>query len=1054
MSEPETPFQVVAHYPYKSEYEDDLSFDKDQVITVTSVEDDEWYYGEYVDAHGNAVEGIFPKSFVAVKGSEKREVESEPVKLQDSQEPKDEIHDDDEFVDAKSMESPTVGRKKSIFDHSGEAAPMPRASEFFDTENVPVKKTVVANPPQFYVPPPITQETGKPKAEVKKPNVPEPVNRAEAEGGLEESGSSPKELPKVSLKERIALLQEQQALQAERERERERLNQKRSEEVEEESEQDGEKPVEEDLDEATERVEPPESNSGPAVTGEHQHKPESHPAQVNKGDEDASALPADEPVEVEEPVQQQTDEDANGVPSEEAEEEEDSEETRRAALRQRMAKLAGAGRFGGPASFNPFGMPADPVGPPAGAQKEKRVKQEPETETTLPKAVPVMPFADPNAIPFLAKKSRTKTETSDESPNEGPEEAASVPKVSAVEGQTRTTLDPSALDTPGFEADEEEAGEQSAYFEEDLSVHHEEKSKGQGEGIIGGLPPSESTEGYQSSDDNGDEISDSVGPEGSTNEPLVVPTPDVSKLKEEERATLDTVSPEIDLPLGDIPPTVPVGEKLIPRTLDAPDIPFERSQESKPVPVPPLPPVPGVDMSKIIPSTKPPISAVPPLPSDLEIKTPHPPHLHEKTQEEKEVKNVPSTKGAPPVPPLLHQLSEGIKRTPPPPPPPDQPAPPAHPAGTRHESALSGHPPPIPPVPPVPANIEAGSHLRDVPPPPPPPSHVPEVPAVESHNTEKAVLSHPAPGRAPPVPGPPAPPSVAPTTRPTNSDLETAHDTEQHPPIVNPPTAPVPSLQRRTTTGDALEAGHESAIDFDPSDLWWLHKTAPNNLFSSKSNYLMEVDDHLIKKRLSQTVMVRDFYFLFEDYSQLHLSLTFDIDNPQASVQPTQRFVALKSNPKLLGAFSEKFGIYIVDKATALIQSHTTNLVDSILSQLAKDIVMPIESRTYGVPLLSYKAGQALDTEALRNIRAGDILVVRKGKFETHKKLGPKEVVKIGMDALPHSAVVTEYDYSKNKLRVIEQKDGKVVQTGYRLDHMKAGKLKVFRVIGRSYVGW
>ncbi|QLL33559.1 hypothetical protein HG536_0E04700 [Torulaspora globosa] len=1006
MSEPETPFQVIAHYPFKSEHEDDLNFDKDQLITVTSVEDDEWYFGEYVDAGGNVLEGIFPKSFVAVKSSKDSSTGRKAVGLTETK-TKDDTHDEEEFVDAESMESPTVGKRKSIFDQD-EVAPMPRASEFFDSEAMPVKKTVVANPPQFYVPPPIAQEAEKPQVAVRKPEVPEPVNRTTAEGDLGDSGSAATGLPKVSLKERIALLQEQQRLQAERERE---LELKRSEEVhaEEDDKYQDEERVKEANDEPRGKEKATVINSDPAGL-EHQHIPEGFLVPADNKD----SAPLDEqPGREEQPVQHNDEEQENEASGEE----EDSEETRRAALRERMAKLAGAGRFGGPASFNPFGMPAG--GSTGSTATKMHAKPEPQIESMIPQAVPVMPFADPNAVPFLIKKSRRKSESSDESPDESPKDTTVVPKVSTTGGQTLATLDPSALNTPGFDADEEEAGEEGAYFGEDLTAPtHDGEAIEQGEGIVGDLPPSGSTEGYQSSDDSRCASTDNIGQASSAFEPLIVPTPNISKLKDEEKAVLNSMAPAIDLPLDNIPPSVPIGEELAPEVPESAEIPLDPSEL-----VPPAPPVPGVDMSKIKPSTKPPISAVPPLPSDLEIKTPHPPHLRRNSFEGKGEQGFAANKDVPAVSSLSQPQPDKGKRAPPPPPPPPPAPAPARSVGSELGSTLSG--------------------------PPPPPPAVPSIPAVE----RAAIQSHPHPSRAPPVPIPLAPPAVAKSERPNYLRHEPMPP-EGQPPVANPPPAPITSLQRRTTTGDGLEAAHESSVEFDPTDLWWLHKTAPSKLFSPKSNYLMEVDDHLIKKRLSQSIMVRDFYFLFEDYSQLHLSLTFDIDNPQATVQSTQRFVALKNNPELLSTSSEKYGSYIIQRASELIQSQNPDFVNSILSQLSNEIVMPIESRTYGVVLLSYKAGQTLNLEALRSIRAGDILVIRKGKFETHRKLGPKEVVKVGMEAVPHTAVVTEYDHSKNKLRVIEQKDGKITQTGYRLEHMKAGKLKIFRVIGRDYVGW
>ncbi|ODV63365.1 Bbc1 Sh3 domain complexed with A peptide from Las17, partial [Ascoidea rubescens DSM 1968] len=58
------PFKVRAVYEYASDYPDDLVFDADQIITVTSIEDDEWYAGTYTGKNGQPLEGIFPKNFV------------------------------------------------------------------------------------------------------------------------------------------------------------------------------------------------------------------------------------------------------------------------------------------------------------------------------------------------------------------------------------------------------------------------------------------------------------------------------------------------------------------------------------------------------------------------------------------------------------------------------------------------------------------------------------------------------------------------------------------------------------------------------------------------------------------------------------------------------------------------------------------------------------------------------------------------------------------------------------------------------------------------------
>ena len=60
----QVPFKVKAVFEYKSSETDDLNFPNGQIITVTAEEDGEWYSGEYVDAAGNKIEGIFPRNFV------------------------------------------------------------------------------------------------------------------------------------------------------------------------------------------------------------------------------------------------------------------------------------------------------------------------------------------------------------------------------------------------------------------------------------------------------------------------------------------------------------------------------------------------------------------------------------------------------------------------------------------------------------------------------------------------------------------------------------------------------------------------------------------------------------------------------------------------------------------------------------------------------------------------------------------------------------------------------------------------------------------------------
>lgn len=83
------PFRVKAVFEYSSGHDDDLKFPNGQIITVTDVEDADWYFGQYLDTAGNKQEGLFPKNFVEAHEPEtpprpsraprvRKEVELEP----------------------------------------------------------------------------------------------------------------------------------------------------------------------------------------------------------------------------------------------------------------------------------------------------------------------------------------------------------------------------------------------------------------------------------------------------------------------------------------------------------------------------------------------------------------------------------------------------------------------------------------------------------------------------------------------------------------------------------------------------------------------------------------------------------------------------------------------------------------------------------------------------------------------------------------------------------------------------------------------------------------
>jgi len=163
MSSP--PFKVKAVYEYTSPHDDDLHFPNGQIITVTEVEDDDWYVGEYVDASGVKQDGLFPKNFV-----EKYEPTAPPrpvrTKKKDSEVPAEPIAPLSTKEPVKEPEpEPELEREEEEKAAAPIAAPIPKESA---VPSAP-KEEIASPPPQAKpvesIPPPtVPKVTSVPKS--------------------------------------------------------------------------------------------------------------------------------------------------------------------------------------------------------------------------------------------------------------------------------------------------------------------------------------------------------------------------------------------------------------------------------------------------------------------------------------------------------------------------------------------------------------------------------------------------------------------------------------------------------------------------------------------------------------------------------------------------------------------------------------------------------------------------------------------------------------------------------------------------------------------------
>lgn len=448
------PFKVRALYPYESEEPDDLTFNTGQVITVDVVEDEEWYSGSYTDSKtGQFKSGLFPITFVqsiadepvAAPAPAAPEVEEDdfedvkpvpvaqqktaapaaapvpapvpipaPIEMQASSSP--ELKSP---VTASSTEQP---RKRNAFQDriaafntSTDVAPSPFA------QPKPVsyaKKTFYAAPSNSYVP----QIPSVPK-QVRHNSPPPQVPASEIVHYNDHNESEEeKAMPNVSLKDRIKLLQQQQAAEAAR---AEALATKKKTKSKVRKPSEGElEPVETGgslKSNRRESLESPELDAtftGGSMKSVTSPLAEPQEAPLASVPESIPSILSPASVHHPEPKEEEKEEEEEEEQEEEEddEDEEDEEEARRLALRERMAKISGGMGMhlgmGMPGMVMPGGFGGMPGATAAPVKKAKKKEEDVEPR---PQPIPILPFATPQPPAKIATPSDLEEDEEDES---------------------------------------------------------------------------------------------------------------------------------------------------------------------------------------------------------------------------------------------------------------------------------------------------------------------------------------------------------------------------------------------------------------------------------------------------------------------------------------------------------------------------------------------------------------------------------------------------------------------------------------------------------------
>ena len=256
-------------------------------------------------------------------------------------------------------------------------------------------------------------------------------------------------------------------------------------------------------------------------------------------------------------------------------------------------------------------------------------------------------------------------------------------------------------------------------------------------------------------------------------------------------------------------------------------------------------------------------------------------------------------------------------------------------------------------------------------------------------------------------------------------------------------------------------------IDLAHSSFWWTQANLLPPSLANRPDILYEMEENTTSKRGGHATVSKDIYVLYSDYSQSTINATFDKADPSQVTleQKHERPPPPARRDQLESAF-ERYGSTISSAASDH-GTHGATVADGSphgfvfdLFKSVPDALRPVGVRAFGAVVYANLANAS--TQQFDEIRPGDIVTFRNAKFGGHKgTMRTKYSQDVGKP--DHAGVVQGWDGTKKKLVVWEQrseeerkekKRAKVREESYRLDDLKSGEVRVWRVMGRGYVGW
>ncbi|ODA81162.1 hypothetical protein RJ55_04126 [Drechmeria coniospora] len=264
-------------------------------------------------------------------------------------------------------------------------------------------------------------------------------------------------------------------------------------------------------------------------------------------------------------------------------------------------------------------------------------------------------------------------------------------------------------------------------------------------------------------------------------------------------------------------------------------------------------------------------------------------------------------------------------------------------------------------------------------------------------------------------------------------------------------------------SADLLRPSMESGFIANDVDLavqseWWKQPNQVPPALQGRKDIRVESEESTTTNQGAKAVVSLEFFILFQDYSQTIITVRYDPYNT-ADVEVEQRHEppprALRQDQ--MEEYHDRFGRQIsqlasAKKDTVVADGTPQGLVLELLRPHG-DALWPVGTRSYGALVYANMANAS--TQQHDVIRPGDIITIRNAKFQgKHGPMHAKYSAEVGKP--DHVAIVAEWDGTKKKVRAWEQgrESKKVKMESFKLDDLRSGEVKIWRVVPRSWIGW